>query len=89
MITEKEKETILKYAKKYNVSTVVLFGSSIKKDIEYNDIDVGIKGIKPELFFDFYGELLLSLSKNVDVVDLDIKNSFNKLIEKEGIKLYG
>lgn len=89
MITEKEKRIILKYAKKYHVSSVILFGSSIGKDKDYNDIDIGVKGIKPERFFDFYGELLLSLPKNVDVVDLKKKSLFNKLIEKEGIKLYG
>jgi len=29
-----------------------------------------IQEIKPELFFDFYGELLLLLSKRVDIVNL-------------------
>jgi len=87
MISERDKAIILKYARKYNLTGVILFGSSIKRK-NANDIDIGIKGIKPELFFDFYGELLLSLSNRVDVVNLDKKSSFNKLVEKEGIKLY-
>ncbi len=46
MITEREKEIILKCAKKYNVSEVFLFRSSLEKE-KYNDIDIGIKGINP------------------------------------------
>ncbi len=88
MISEKDKAIILKYAKKYNLTRVVLFGSSVEKE-DANDIDIGIKGIKPGHFFEFYGELLLSLSKRIDIINLSKENSFNKLIEKEGIKLYG
>jgi len=88
MISEKDRATILKYAKKYNLSTVILFGSSVKRE-SANDIDIGIKGIEPGHFFEFYGELLLSLPKRIDIIDLSKENSFNKLVEKEGIKLYG
>jgi len=88
MISEKDKATILKYAKKYNLSTVILFGSCLDRE-DPNDIDIGIKGIEPELFFKFYGELLLEITKPVDVVNLDKDNPFNKLVEKEGMSLYG
>ncbi|MEW5759268.1 MAG: nucleotidyltransferase domain-containing protein [Candidatus Thermoplasmatota archaeon] len=88
MISETDKATILRYVKKYNVSEVYLFGSSIERD-DANDIDIGIRGILPELFFDFYGEILLELSKPVDIVDLTEDNSFNRLVIKEGVKLYG
>ncbi len=88
MIKNEDKEIILNCAKKYDLNTVILFGSSIERE-DANDIDIGIKGIEPGHFFDFYGELLLSLSKRVDVVDLSKENSFNKLIEKEGVRLYG
>jgi predicted nucleotidyltransferase len=88
MISEKDKATILKYAKKYNLSTVILFGSCLDRE-DPNDIDIGIKGIEPELFFKFYGELLLEITKPVDIVNLDKNNPFNKLVEKEGMHLYG
>ncbi len=88
MISEKDRAIILKYAKKYNLSTVILFGSSVERK-NANDIDIGIKGIEPGHFFEFYGELLLSLPKRIDIIDLSRENSFNKLVEKEGIKLYG
>lgn len=89
MITEKEKDTIIQCAKKYNISYVILFGSSIRKDKEINDIDIGVKGIEPRLFFKFYAELYKHLSKPVDLVDLSKKSLFNQLIEETGIRIYG
>lgn len=88
MITKQEKEIILGCAQKYNVSSVFLFGSSIEKE-EYDDIDIGVKGIKPRLFFKFYAELVKNLPKNVDLVDLSKKSLFNDLIERDGAKIYG
>ncbi|MEW6096954.1 MAG: nucleotidyltransferase domain-containing protein [bacterium] len=78
MITEKD-----------NVSSIILFGSSIKKDYESNDIDIGVKGIEPRLFFKFYAELFKYLSKPVDLVDLSQKSLFNNLVEEMGVRVYG
>jgi len=89
MITEKDRTIILRYGKKYNVSSIILFGSSIKKDGKSNDIDIGVKGIKPELFFDFYAELFKHLSKPVDLIDLSKKSLFNEIVEETGSKIYG
>lgn len=88
MISEEEKQIIIQYAKKYNVSEVYLFGSSLNQK-EYNDIDLAVQGIKPDLFFKFYGDLLRKLPKSVDLIDLSEKSLFNKLIEKNSVKIYG
>ncbi|KKM62629.1 hypothetical protein LCGC14_1519790 [marine sediment metagenome] len=88
MISEEEKEIIIRYAKKYNVSSVYLFGSSLDQH-EYNDIDLAVYGIKPSLFFKFYGELLRNLPKPVDLIDLSEKSLFNQIIEKNSVKIYG
>ncbi|MBI4651648.1 nucleotidyltransferase domain-containing protein [Candidatus Desantisbacteria bacterium] len=88
MITQEDKNKISELAKKYHISQVLLFGSALKND-SFNDIDLGIKGINPELFFKFYGELLFALSKSVDLVDLDIDNPFITFVQQEGIKIYG
>jgi len=61
----------------------------LDRNSEYNDIDLAVKGIKPEVFFKFYGELLRSLSKPVDLVDLSKKSLFNQIIEEKGVKIYG
>lgn len=89
MITEIDREIIIRYAKKYNVASVYLFGSSLEDNIEAKDIDLGVKGIAPELFFKFYGELLRNLSKVVDLVDLSKKSLFNDIIEEKGVQIYG
>ena len=90
MITEKDKETIIQCARKYDVSSVYLFGSSTVEGAEANDIDLAVNGIVPRLFFKFYGELLRSLSKPVDLVDLSQKSLFNQIVEERGGgKIYG
>jgi predicted nucleotidyltransferase len=89
MISKREKEIIIRCAEKYKASSIYLFGSSLNRNSEYNDIDLAVKGIKPEVFFKFYGELLRSLSKPVDLVDLSKKSLFNQIIEEKGVRIYG
>ena len=89
MIRENDKKIILKYAKKYDVSDIYLFGSSLEKGQHAQDIDLGVRGIEPKLFFKFYGELFKTLSKPVDLVDLSKKSLFTSLIEKDGVRIYG
>ena len=89
MIPDKDKDIILQYAKKYNVASVILFGSSTRKDTESHDIDLGVKGLEPRLFFKFYAELFKHLSKPVDLVDLSKRSLFNSLVEESGVRIYG
>ncbi|HCX90117.1 MAG TPA: hypothetical protein DHT43_06280 [Deltaproteobacteria bacterium] len=89
MISEKDKEIIIQYARKYKVSSIYLFGSSLDDNREAADIDLGVKGILPKLFFKFYGELLRNLSKPVDLTDLSKKSLFNQIVEEKGVKIYG
>jgi len=89
MITEYEKNIILQCAKKYNVSSVLLFGSSIEEEKSANDIDLGVRGIEQKLFFKFYAELVKNLSRPVDLVDLSQKSLFNDIVEETGVRIYG
>jgi len=88
MISEGDLKIILKYAKKYKLFKVILFGSSVER-ADARDIDLGVKGIAPELFFTFCWEIYRDLSKPVDIIDLEEKCLFTELIEKEGVVLYG
>ena len=88
MISESDMDIIRKYAKKYGVERVILFGSS-KERADARDIDIGVKGLAPELFFDFCWELYRDLSKPVDVVDLSKECLLNRLVEKDGWVIYG
>jgi len=89
MLTKHDREVIVKYAEKYNASSVFLFGSSTERDSEANDIDISVTGVPSRLFFKFYAELIKNLSKNVDLIDLSRKSLFSNLVEKNGVKIYG
>lgn len=89
MITEADKKTIQEISEKYHARRVLLFGSSLDPIKESHDIDIAVEGIPPKDFFKYYGDLLLKLSKPIDVVDLSRTSKFVKLIEEEGALLYG
>lgn len=90
MITETDKQTIREISKKYNVKKVLLFGSSLLPEIESHDIDLGVEGISAKDFFRYYGDLIMALSKPVDVIDLSGETTlFIKMVKQEGIPLYG
>ena len=87
MIKNTELNTITKIAEEYKIKEIFLFGSSLENDT-YNDIDLGISGIKPILFFKFYGDLIKHLNIPIDIVDLSDKTSFAKMIRKYGKIIY-
>ncbi len=89
MIAATDREIIARLAREYGVTRVVLFGSSLAEGREARDIDLGVRGIKPRLFFRFYGDLLMHLSKSVDLIDLSRRSRFTDLVEKEGVVIYG
>ena len=88
MISESDKAIIISLAKKFDVNTVFLFGSSLDDKTTPNDIDLGVKGIAPNQFFRFYGKLLRQLSKPVDVVNLSRPSELTNAIEKVAVKIY-
>ncbi len=89
MLKKSDHRKIQEVSRKYHIKKVLLFGSSLETDRESKDIDIAIEGIAPKDFFAYCGELLLILSKPVDVIDLSIESKFTALIKREGIPLYG
>ena len=89
MITDTDKAVIVDLAKKYRAGRILLFGSSVSKQSESRDIDLGVEGISPRVFFRFYADLMLRLSKPVDVVDLTRSTAFTLLVRRDGVPLYG
>ena len=89
MISEKDRVAIQETARKYRVSRVLLFGSSLSEDVESRDIDVAIEGIADKDYFAFYGDLMCALSKPVDVIDLSKKSKFVEMVLREGVQLHG
>jgi len=89
ILNEKDKKIIQSLSKKYKVKRVLLFGSSLDQTSSSRDIDIAVEGISPKEFFKYYGDLLLNLSKPIDVVDLSGSSKFISLIKKEGELIYG
>ncbi len=88
MITELEKKTICEISEKYQAKRVLLFGSSLDTTRESGDIDIAVEGVEHKNFFKYYGDLLLTIPRPVDLVDLSGKSKFTKLIQQEGVVLY-
>ncbi len=89
MISEKDRVVIQEIARKYRVSRVLLFGSSISENVESRDIDIAIEGIADKDYFAFYGDLMCALYKPVDVIDLSKKTKFAEMVLQEGVPLHG
>lgn len=89
MISDTDKTNIQKISKKYHAKRVLLFGSSILPEKENRDIDIAVEGVSPKDFYRFYGDLLFSLSKPVDVIDLSDDSKFVQMVRREGVILYG
>lgn len=89
MISEQDKVTIIGLARQYDVGEVLLFGSASDPKRQAADIDLAVRGIVPGNFFSFYGELIFGLSKPVDLIDLANDTKFNRLVTREGIRIYG
>lgn len=88
MIPKQELNKAIELAKKYNVGKLYLFGSALhKKPKDANDYDFAIDDFPSLNFFSFYGELMMEMPKNVDVVDLTGEQTLFKKIVREEAKL--
>jgi predicted nucleotidyltransferase len=90
MIPKNELNKAIEIARKYGIGKMYLIGSSLrKKPREVNDYDFAVADIPPGNFFKFYGELLRTMSKNVDVIDLSGKiTKFKMIVMREGKLVY-
>lgn len=90
MIPKEDLDKAIEIAKKYGIGKLYLVGSSLYKEpAEARDYDFAVADVPPGKFFFFHGELLRSLSKNVDLIDLSgEKTKFKSIIMREGKLIY-
>lgn len=90
MIPKEELDKAIAIAKKYGIGKMYLIGSSLYKDPdEIKDYDFAVADIPPGNFFVFYGELLRTMTKNVDIIDLSGRETkFKTIVMREGILVY-
>jgi len=89
MISGRDKSTTATLARRYRAATVWLFGSSADRRRHGRDLDLAVEGVAPVRFFQFVGDLMLSLSKPVDVVALEKQSKLSVQIRRDGIPIYG
>ena len=89
MVSARDKAIISALARRYGAAKVWLFGSNADRRKRGRDLDLAVEGLAPGRFFQFMGELMMSLSKPVDVVALEKRSKLSALIRREGIPIYG
>jgi len=80
---------IISISKEFGAEKVLLFGSCLKGIKEAQDIDIAVKGVNPEKFFEMYGKILSVVDSEVDLIPLeDTREHFAKRILEKGRLIY-
>lgn len=78
-------EAAVRYLISKGCSEIYLFGSlGSGASRQSSDIDIAVRGIRPEEFFAIYGELMTRLQHEVDLVDLDLQERFGRTLQDSG-----
>jgi predicted nucleotidyltransferase len=82
---QKDVNSAIEILKNAGCKEIFIFGSLITDTYrEDSDIDIAIKGCLPENYFALLGKLLITLSRPVDLINLDREDAFSKYLEREG-----
>ena len=74
-------EAAISILHKYEVSEIFIFGSLADGTYNENsDIDIAVKGLKPELFLKAYADLSFNINKNVDLLNMDTQERFAEML---------
>jgi predicted nucleotidyltransferase len=80
----KELESAIALLKGYGASEVYLFGSMARGDMDiYSDWDLAVRGLPAGSFFSALAKLMKSLSRSIDLIDLDEDNRFSEYISSK------
>jgi predicted nucleotidyltransferase len=81
----KDIQKAVEILKKAGIKEIYLFGSFAKKEYNENShIDIAVVGLNPKKYYSIYGELMMNLDHDIDLIKLDDKNSrFSKFIKEE------
>lgn len=78
-------EPAIKLLKDAGCTEIYLFGSQATgKAHAGSDVDLGVKGLPPQLFFGIHYDLEQTLRMPVDLVDFDYQNDFYDLLNRVG-----
>jgi len=78
-------ENTTRLLKNEGCEAVFLFGSLVTGKINENsDIDIGIKGLPKDKFFDVYSRIYFDMENKIDLVDFDVNYDFYSMLNKVG-----
>lgn len=82
---QQDLQIAIDYLKETGCTEIFLFGSATsgETDLE-SDLDIAVRGIEPMHFFEVYGELMMRLSRPVDLVDLDMQPNLGRRLSEFG-----
>lgn len=88
-VFERELEKIIGISREFGAEKVLLFGSCLEEVESAQDIDIAVKGVKPEKFFEMYGKILGVINSEIDLIPLeDTREHFSKRILEKGKVIY-
>lgn len=89
-LKEEDISEIVSILCKYGADKIYLFGSHATGEArEGSDIDLAVDGMEGEVFFKAFGEILLRISRDMDLIDLsDAKRTLQNRIKREGRVIY-
>lgn len=89
-VLERALAKIISLSKEFEAEKVLLFGSCLEDVESAQDIDIAVKGVKPEKFFEMYGRILSVVDSEIDLIPLeDTREHFAKRILEKGRIIYG
>jgi len=64
---------------------VYLFGSAARgEERPDSDIDLAVRGLPPEAFYEAVGKVAMRISRGFDIIDMDDRNPFTEYLERKG-----
>ncbi|MCL0095665.1 nucleotidyltransferase domain-containing protein [Dehalococcoidia bacterium] len=88
-VLKRELDKIVDISEEFGAEKVLLFGSCLEGVESAQDIDIAVKGVKPEKFFEMYGKILGVVDSEVDLIPLeDAREHFSKRILETGRVIY-
>lgn len=81
---------IIRISREYDAEEVFLFGSCLEEIESANDIDVAVRGVKLEKFFEMYGKILGAAESEIDLIPIEsIREHLANRILTDGKLIYG
>jgi predicted nucleotidyltransferase len=81
-------EKSVEVLRRFGARRVWLFGSAMETPNAVNDLDLGVEGVPPQVFYRAVGRLLDAIGKPVDLIDLSRDSRLSRHIRSKGRLLY-